>query len=133
MISKLFCTKGDKGGGSPLSPPTVPKVNSLRAAYYPLPHRYKVNLLRTGGGGGGGGPLERLGPENTLQRQNTENSKQIFPAKELHGYSPSFYIHVSVSDLYIPVIGLPILLQENRCSNVGYIDRSQTHECGKWD
>jgi hypothetical protein len=32
------------------------------------------------------------------------NSKQIFPEKELHGLSPI---------LYIPMIGLPILLQEN--------------------
>jgi hypothetical protein len=36
-----------------------------------------------------------------LQRHNTENSKQIFPGKELHGYSPHSYIHVSVSDLYV--------------------------------
>jgi hypothetical protein len=45
-----------------------------------------------------------------LQRHNTENSKKIFPEKELRGYSPYSYIHVSVSDLYIPLIGLPILL-----------------------
>ncbi len=38
----------------------------------------------------------------TLQRHNTENSKQIFPEKELHGHSTNSYIHVSVSDLYIP-------------------------------
>jgi hypothetical protein len=47
------------------------------------------------------------------QRHNTENSKQIFPEKELRGLSPNAYIHVSVSDLYIPAISLPILLQEN--------------------
>ncbi len=47
------------------------------------------------------------------QRHNTENFKQIFPEKELRGLSPNFHIHVSVSDLYIPTIGLPILLQEN--------------------
>jgi hypothetical protein len=35
----------------------------------------------------------------TLQRHNTENSKQIFPKKELHGHSPNSYIHVSVGDL----------------------------------
>jgi hypothetical protein len=35
-----------------------------------------------------------------LQRYNTENSKQIFPGKELRVYSPNSYIHVSVSDLY---------------------------------
>ncbi len=48
----------------------------------------------------------------TLQRQNTEISKQIFPKKEYRGLSPNFHIHVPVSDLYIPMIGLPILLEE---------------------
>ncbi len=48
----------------------------------------------------------------TLQRQNTEISKQIFPDKEYRGLSPSFQIHASVCDLYIPTIGLPILLEE---------------------
>jgi hypothetical protein len=33
---------------------------------------------------------------------------------KLRGLSPNSYIHVSLSDLYIPTIGLPILLQENR-------------------
>jgi hypothetical protein len=41
---------------------------------------------------------------DTLQRHNTENSKKIFPEKELRGHSPNFRIHVSVSDLYIPNI-----------------------------
>ena len=49
---------------------------------------------------------------NTLQRQNTEISKQIFPEKEYRGLSPNFHIHASVSDLYFPMIGLPILLEE---------------------
>ncbi len=47
-----------------------------------------------------------------LQRTNTENRKHIFPEKELHGHSPNFHIQVPVSDLYIPSIDLPILLQE---------------------
>ncbi len=46
----------------------------------------------------------------TLKRHNTENSNQIFPEKELCSLSPNFYIHVSVNNLYIPTIGLPILL-----------------------
>jgi hypothetical protein len=50
----------------------------------------------------------------TLQRDNTENSKQIFPEKELRS-------HVSVNDLYIPRIGLPILLQENMWTDPGNI------------
>jgi hypothetical protein len=41
-----------------------------------------------------------------VQRCNTENSKQIFPEKELHSLSPNFHIHVSVSDLYSSTIGL---------------------------
>jgi hypothetical protein len=49
----------------------------------------------------------------TLHRHNTENSKQLFPESELGGLSPYFHIHVSVSVLYIPIIGLPFLLQEN--------------------
>ncbi len=61
----------------------------------------------------------------TLQRHSTEK----YPGKELCGSSP-----ISVRDLYIPLIGLHILVQENRWSfRVEYIDRSQTHECGNWD
>jgi hypothetical protein len=48
----------------------------------------------------------------TLQRTNNKNSKQIFPEKELRGHSPSFHMHVSVSNLYIITSELPILLQE---------------------
>jgi hypothetical protein len=49
---------------------------------------------------------------DTLQRQNAENLKQIFPEKEYRGLSPNFHIHVSVSKLYIPTMGLPFLLEE---------------------
>jgi hypothetical protein len=49
-----------------------------------------------------------------MQRHTTENSKQIFPGKELRGYNPNSYIYISVRGLYIPLIGLPILQQENR-------------------
>ncbi len=54
-----------------------------------------------------------------LQRQNcsnthcTKNSKHIFPEMKLRSLVPNFYIHVSVSDLYI--------------------NRSQIHECGNWE
>jgi hypothetical protein len=51
----------------------------------------------------------KLGGENIftlpLQRQNTENSKKVFPEKELCG--------LPLSDLYFPWIGLPIQQQEN--------------------
>ncbi len=50
--------------------------------------------------------------ECTLKRQNVENVKQIFPEKEYRGLSPNFHIHVSVSESYIPTMGLPVLLEE---------------------
>jgi hypothetical protein len=40
---------------------------------------------------------------------------------KLRGLVPNSYIHISVSDLYIPTIGLPILLQENRWTDGGSI------------
>jgi hypothetical protein len=66
--------------------------------------------------------------------QYTENSKHIFPEKELHGHSPNSYIHVFVCDLFTPTIGRSILLQKNRWSAYGIIiNRSHTHACGNWD
>jgi hypothetical protein len=43
------------------------------------------------------------------------------PRKELRGLSPNFYIHVSLSDLFIPTIGPPIFLQQNRQTDCGNI------------
>jgi hypothetical protein len=48
-----------------------------------------------------------------MQMEYTENPKQIFPEMKLRGLVPSFYIHVSVSNLYIPMIGPPTIQQEN--------------------
>ena len=48
----------------------------------------------------------------TMQRNDTKNLKQIFPEKELRDNSTKFHMHVSVTDLNIPTIDLPILLQE---------------------
>jgi hypothetical protein len=56
--------------------------------------------------------LSGVDSQYTPQRKNTEISKQIFPEKENQGLSPYFYIHASVRDLYIPTIGMPILLEE---------------------
>jgi hypothetical protein len=47
--------------------------------------------------------------------------RYYIPEKELRGHSPNFYIHFSLSDLYIPLMGLPILLQENRWAECGNI------------
>ncbi len=49
----------------------------------------------------------------------TENPIYVFPEMKLRGLVPNYYIHVSVSYLYIPRIGLPIWLQQNRQTNPG--------------
>jgi hypothetical protein len=74
-----------------------------------------------------------------LQRQNaenlnfeTENLKQIFPEKEYWGISPNFHIHVSVSEVYIPTMGLPFLLEEICGPILGiYVYKSLT-DTGMW-
>jgi hypothetical protein len=43
-----------------------------------------------------------------------EDPIYAFPEMKLRGFVPNFRIHVSMSNLYIPMIGSPILLQENR-------------------
>ncbi len=58
--------------------------------------------------------LDIAGITATLQGQYTKNSKQIFTEMKLRGVSPRFYIHVSVSDLYITTIGLPVI-----CKKIG--------------
>ncbi len=59
---------------------------------------------------------------HTAKTQYTENSKQIFPEKELRGHSPDFHIHVPVSDSYIPTIDLLlIMMKENMWTDPGNI------------
>jgi hypothetical protein len=50
-----------------------------------------------------------------------EFSINVFPEKELRGLSPISNIHVSASDLYIPMIGPPIFLQHNMQADRGNI------------
>ncbi len=49
--------------------------------------------------------------------------KQILPEIKLLGLVPNSCIHVSVSDLYIPMIGPPIWLQQYRRTDRGNIYR----------
>ncbi len=46
------------------------------------------------------------------KEKNYENLKQIFSEKEYRGLSPNFHIHVSVSELYVPTMEPPFLLEE---------------------
>ncbi len=70
----------------------------------------------------------------TLQRQNSENSKQIFPDKELHGLSPKTS-SVCERFICIPWIGLSTYSAAGNSVDRSWehINRSQTHECGNWD
>jgi hypothetical protein len=47
----------------------------------------------------------------------TENPIDVFPKMKLRGFVPNSYIHLSVSDLYIPRIALPTGLRQNRQTN----------------
>jgi hypothetical protein len=60
----------------------------------------------THGGGGGGGNGDRA-----RGRGKGRPHIYVFPEKALRGLSPSFHIHVSVSELYIPMLGRPVLLE----------------------
>ncbi len=57
--------------------------------------------------------------------------KLLFPKQNYNVLSPSSsYPHISVRDLYVSRIGLPILLRDQSRE---YINRSQTHEYVNWD
>jgi hypothetical protein len=51
----------------------------------------------------------------------TENLIDEFPEMKLCSLMPNSHIHVSLSGLYIPRIGLPIWLQQNRQTDPGKI------------
>jgi hypothetical protein len=51
----------------------------------------------------------------------TKNPIYVFPEMKLCGLNPNSYVHVSVSDLYVPRIDVPIWLQQNRQTDPGNI------------
>jgi hypothetical protein len=61
---------------------------------------------------------ERMCMDSPAQQRKTH---LCIPRKGLRGISPNFLSHVSVSDLYIPTIGLTFLLQENMWTDPGNI------------
>jgi hypothetical protein len=61
-----------------------------------------------------------------------EDPIYIFPEMKLRGFVSNFDIHVSVSDLYIPSVALPIFCRWTNLGNI-YVNRSQIHECGNWE
>jgi hypothetical protein len=55
-----------------------------------------------------------------------EDPVYVFPEMKLRGLVPNFHVCVSVSDLYIPSIGPPILLQKIKGQIVGIVYKSRT-------
>jgi hypothetical protein len=51
----------------------------------------------------------------------TEHPIYVFPEMKLRCLVPNSNIHVSMSDLYIPRIGLPTWLQQNKQTDPGII------------
>ncbi len=51
----------------------------------------------------------------------TQNTIYVFPEIKLYSLVPNSCSHVPVSNLYIPRIGQPILLQLNKQTNPGNI------------
>jgi hypothetical protein len=61
----------------------------------------------------------RLSLSPSLQRHNAKIRNKYSQKRNCAATGPNFHIHVSVSDLYIPTIDLPILLQENMWNGPG--------------
>ncbi len=64
-----------------------------------------------------------------------ENPIYVVLFWEFRGLSPNFHIHVSASDLYIPMISPHISLQQNRLGRpiLEIINLSQIYECRNWE
>ncbi len=63
-----------------------------------------------------------------------ENPIYVFLLWELRGVITNFHIHVSVSDLYSPMISPYISLQQNRGPlSWKYLYLSQIYECRNWE
>jgi hypothetical protein len=60
-------------------------------------------------------------PQVKLTLHCNENPIYVFLFLELRGLSPNFHIHVSVSDLHVPMISPPIFLQQKRQTNPGIV------------
>jgi hypothetical protein len=61
------------------------------------------------------------GEQPSVNEHCTENLIYVFPEMKLRSLVPNSYIHVSVSDFYIPRIGPHIWLQQKRQTDPGNI------------
>jgi hypothetical protein len=90
------------------------KLSACRSSYYDetdMQLRYCVNLVET---------FKLIFVQLTAKTQYRKFETNI-PREGAARMKSQIYINVSVSDLYIPLIGLPILLQENKWAERGNI------------
>jgi hypothetical protein len=60
-------------------------------------------------------------------------SNLCIPRMKLHDLVPNSYIHVSMSDVYIPRISMPIWLQQIRQTDPENILNAHRYECVNWE
>jgi hypothetical protein len=68
--------------------------------------------------------LSRISRHRIKMLKNThckEDPIYVFPEIKLRGLSHNLHIHVYVSDLYVPLIGPPVFMQQNRHTDRGNI------------
>jgi hypothetical protein len=68
----------------------------------------------------------------TLQRQNAENLKQLFPEKEYRGLSPISTFMCLWANYIFPRWVCLFYWKKYVDWSCEYINRSKTHECGNW-
>jgi hypothetical protein len=91
-------------GWAVLATPLLMPLSFLRDAY-----QFWTVLLRSA--------KFQISRKDTVPKTGTK----IFSEKKLCGVGPNFYVHISVSDLYIPTTSLPFWLQQNRWTDPGKI------------
>jgi hypothetical protein len=61
--------------------------------------------------------LNRIGLQTRTAKTKCRKFETNIPRKGISGPSPNFNIHVPVSELYIPTMGRPVLLED-----IQYVD-----------
>jgi hypothetical protein len=82
-------------------------------------HQARKRRRHSNSGDAGNGGKTLL--QQVMPAIQEEVTMYVFPEMNLRGLVTSSYIHVSMSDLYIARIGLPIWLQQNKQTNHGNI------------
>jgi hypothetical protein len=78
----------------------------------------------------GENPIWMSGSLLCVPRNKIARPRYFYVKQNYNVLSPNFHIQVSVSNWYIPRIGLP---QQNRQTDTRNINRAHIHECRNWE